>query len=778
MANDKDQQGQIAKIFLEGYKDNLFGGDQLAQEVQSLIDEAIKEAAKIAKGGGNVDFSKNPTIRKKLEQIIAKLRSRLQSKIEQGSKEAWLRANSTNAVAVAAIAANNQELQKALADGRTDEQGLKALEAFQSRKMQGLKLSDRVWNLTAKMQADIEQGIEVALACGTPAQKLSQEIRHCLQNPDNFFRRFRYKIGEIPMVDDKGQPVIDAATGKQMARPQWGKKWKKRYWDAATQTYKWKDVNLENYRYGTGVYRSSYKNAMRMARTEVNMAYHASDTDRWRASWWVKGIRVSLSNNHTTTDGEGHKVPLIDICDDLAGDYPPDFDFPGWHPQCRCYAYAITATQDEIAEYMRRKKAGEDMSQYRIPGTITEPPANFQRWLEDNAERLEKAAGRGKTPYFVARNAQYCAGTPIAAGTDAAPEPEKKLSIKEAAAIRHAQRTPDQIADIRQRWIKRNAEIRHANRSASQAAEIQQRWDNKRFQDYQDRAWDYFKKEKMRYSDYSQTSLYMALATPPKDHAEALRLFNQLDRWLNRSIKDIQQRWRNRPFATWQKESMAATNIKRSQNDVDLERALGTTKGLPMSYELANSGRENPRHGESYAYGINCQTCTVTHELRRRGFPVEALGSYTDKWHREANGDKIGLAYQKLNKVIGDWHDRFLNPDGSKVVPKEYGPWAVKQGFKTVTQKRLEKWVRAVAKEDGRYEIYCGWKNGEAHVFMLEKQGKKIIFFDPQTGKTGVEYGDKMKMWTVEMTRVDDKIINPEIASLFKAIPYTKKKNR
>lgn len=174
-----------------------------------------------------------------------------------------------------------------------------------------------------------------------------------------------------------------------------------------------KDGNLklsqaaQKYHPGTGVYRSSYKNAMRVARTEVNMAYQASDSERWTRSWWVKGIRVSLSNNHTSPDSKGRPAPLVDICDELAGDYPADFKFTGWHPQCRCFATAITCEYSDIREYYKRKRAGEDMAGYTPPGTITEPPEQFKRWMADNSERLAGAAKRGTTPYFIANNAKY-----------------------------------------------------------------------------------------------------------------------------------------------------------------------------------------------------------------------------------------------------------------------------------------------------------------------------------------------------------------------------------
>lgn len=146
---------------------------------------------------------------------------------------------------------------------------------------------------------------------------------------------------------------------------------------------------------------------MRVARTEVNMAYQASDSERWTNSWWVKGIRICLSNNHTTLDSKGQPTPLVDICDDLSGDYPPDFKFTGWHPQCRCYATAITCDYADIREYYRRKRAGEDMTGYTPPGAIKEPPAQFKRWLADNSDRLDRAAERDTTPYFINNNRKY-----------------------------------------------------------------------------------------------------------------------------------------------------------------------------------------------------------------------------------------------------------------------------------------------------------------------------------------------------------------------------------
>ena len=61
-----------------------------------------------------------------------------------------------------------------------------------------------------------------------------------------------------------------------------------------------------------------------------------------------------------------------------------------------------------------------------------------------------------------------------------------------------------------------------------------------------------------------------------------------------------------------------------NENNAEIERVLNTTAGTPMSYEEANLGKENPKYKEKGG-NINCQTCTVVHEMRRRGYDVEAL---------------------------------------------------------------------------------------------------------------------------------------------------------
>ena len=120
------------------------------------------------------------------------------------------------------------------------------------------------------------------------------------------------------------------------------------------------------YHSGQGVYRSSYKNAMRLARTEINMAYREAEYQRWQQLDFVVGFRIHLSNNHTILNSKGEPVPFHDICDELAGDYPKTFKFVGWHPQCRCFVTPILSDYDEYNKNRaNRLKAIVKKQQYK-----------------------------------------------------------------------------------------------------------------------------------------------------------------------------------------------------------------------------------------------------------------------------------------------------------------------------------------------------------------------------------------------------------------------------
>ena len=83
-------------------------------------------------------------------------------------------------------------------------------------------------------------------------------------------------------------------------------------------------------RLGPGVYRSPFKNAMRVARTETNRAYTSASANWAKEKEWVEGMTITLSASHTSTD----------ICDNWAGQTvsPEQFErLVPFHPHCMCF---------------------------------------------------------------------------------------------------------------------------------------------------------------------------------------------------------------------------------------------------------------------------------------------------------------------------------------------------------------------------------------------------------------------------------------------------------
>lgn len=235
--------------------------------------------------------------------------------------------------------------------------------AFMKRKVEGLELSKRIWKYMDPFKQELEEAIDCSLTAGMSAQRLSQEVRSCLIEPDKLFRRVRDKYGNLTL-----------------------------------------SKAAKNYHPGQGVYRSSYKNAMRVARSEINMAYRSSDYERWQALDFVVGIKVNLSNNHTTTNPKGKgRIHLHDICDELAGDYPKDFKFVGWHPQCRCFATPILQPLEEM-NLDRSLLNSVDYKSFPASNSVHDVPANFKDYLKSNKERI---AGWKNIPYYIKDNPKY-----------------------------------------------------------------------------------------------------------------------------------------------------------------------------------------------------------------------------------------------------------------------------------------------------------------------------------------------------------------------------------
>lgn len=399
-----------------------------AFSVRKLYLDALNQVIEIVKGtellpGMPFNFS-DYGYEAQVTPIFRKLYSQVYQTIKGGILKEWGISNDVADSLVKAVFG-----KRSIEDGHFAKyfaRNQEAVDAFFTRKTAdgGLNLSQRVWKYTGMYKSELEDTLELAIGEGTPSMHLASKIQSYLNEPDRFYRRFRVKIGE----DEDGNPV-------------YGYKWKRRRFDQETGLYKWDDEDPRKYHPGQGVYRSSARNAQRLCRTETNMAYRTAEYDRWQEMDFVVGIEIKLSNNH----------PFTDICDQLAGVYPKDFKWTGWHPNCRCYQVPVLASEEEVDEMVDKILDGEDPGSVDCKDEVSEMPQAFNDWLDENEGRIESARERGTLPYFVKDNEGLWNG-------ENEPEPSVP-SILQRAAERHAARTPEQVKAIQDAWNFRKETI-------------------------------------------------------------------------------------------------------------------------------------------------------------------------------------------------------------------------------------------------------------------------------------------------------------------------------
>lgn len=389
-----------------------------AEKVRKMFAQAVNEILAFNKSVPKLDdgvmYSFDGTSQKmqqKVEDLLRQLHSSVTLAIQQGITLEWEQANAECDKLVTSIF-GKEALSNPKLNAITD-RNKAAMDAFIQRTENGLNLSDRVWKTVRQLREEMEVAMTVAIGEGQSASQMSRKVREYLNDPDLMFRRFRYK-------DENGK---------------WRRKWKKRIKDEKTGKYKWIDYDRDDYKTGAGVYKSSAKNAMRVTRTETNIAYRRADNERWQQMDFVLGQKIQLSKNH----------PMRDICDKLQGIYPKDFVFDGWHPQCFCFVTPVLVDEDEME---KMNEAFLDGKEYTPKGKqITEYPDEFKEWVRDNADNIAKSRSRGTEPYFI-RNNSYA--------IDEILNPkQKELTTLEKAKLRHDARTPEQIEAIKNRWAER-----------------------------------------------------------------------------------------------------------------------------------------------------------------------------------------------------------------------------------------------------------------------------------------------------------------------------------
>lgn len=347
--------------------------------VQRAIDELFKElsreAALIASvvsadGSKPFSFDDYPMTKQRVDRLLRDMRNGVQTVVLDGIDLGWKLGNDKNDALVDEYFGVNVSQLSPEQQRRYYTNNAEAQAAFKTRRENGLNLSDRVWRYSDQFKSEIEMGIDIGLGDGLSADELSRRLRSYLREPNKLFRRVRDKYGNL-----------------QLSKA------------------------AKAYHPGRGVYRSSYKNARRLAATETNIAYRTSDYERYQQLDFVVGIRIELSNNHTLNG-----VPFYDICDELSaplgsnatkgkGCYPKDFKFTGWHPLCRCTTFSILKTPEEVFADNARIMAGEPLDGNSI-NRVEDVPQEFKKWVEDNRDRMARAKS---LPYFLRDNGKYVA---------------------------------------------------------------------------------------------------------------------------------------------------------------------------------------------------------------------------------------------------------------------------------------------------------------------------------------------------------------------------------
>jgi hypothetical protein len=322
---------------------------RIQQAYISAIQDISNQIDKIRWNGQVFSLNQFPLLKQKIEAVIDKMHPQVYGALVNSIKSSWDLSNEKNNIIVDRRIAErrpNKRVQQVLYDPN-----MKARDSFISRTEKGLKLSNRVWNTLEPFKSELEAGLGMAVTNGIGAKATAKELKKYLQDPDKLFRRVR----------ENGKLRLSSAA--------------------------------KAYHPGQGVYRSSYKNSLRLSRTENNMAYRTADYERWSNLPFVVGIEVKLSAAH----------PRYDICDRVKGLYPKDFKFVGWHPQCLCYQVPKMMSDEEYDRMEDAILAGEEPDLEGVT-LITKPPAGFNEYVRENRKRIE---GWNNTPYWVKDNLDY-----------------------------------------------------------------------------------------------------------------------------------------------------------------------------------------------------------------------------------------------------------------------------------------------------------------------------------------------------------------------------------
>lgn len=738
--------------------------EQYTQAVDALFDKATAEIARAAaKGKYDPDkpfsFDDYPSVKAVMQSVTKQLASRITTVIETGSKKQWLFACSKNDGFISSIL-DTSKLGKAQLKKMQD-QNLDALKTFQGRKVEGMNLSQRVWKYVGQYREQLEAALDAGLGEGRSAAQLSRDVRQNLKDPNRLFRRVR---------DKRGNLVLSKAA--------------------------------KAFHPGRGVYRSSAKNAARLTRSEINMAYRESDYLRWQSLDFVVGFEVKRSNHE----------PLCkcDICEKLKGRYPKHFKFKGWHPQCMCYAVPILMDEETFDENeLGDLKAALHGTQYKrleAKNVVVDVPDGFKEWVK---EHEEAQANWSSTPYFIKDNftdGKLSKGLNFETKKQIDPVQQqlnalmpqitqaRMLASKwgltvqlqmldKYVAEKDIVRIPNRIATIQQKAAEiqqKDADIRakcsewglntyilddamktpDSSNILRAIDELEKRVENakqeyKAFINDANEAVKEARKYKIDVSDMLQL-----IATITGDKREWIMSKASCKEMLDKLKKRIQDAIdeANKPKAD-ANSIIGKYDVSRADNEDEMEKSLGMHKAAAMNHDDANELKGNPNFTLGGGYHINCQSCVVAYEMRRRGYDVEA----NQNTKRKGN-----IPYELSYTTEKAWLD-----DNGNVPKKQRAGGQYVDGYKikNKTFKVMMSEFEDMTSTPGRYHINFGWKNRRSgHIITMErfKDGTMRIY-DPQCGMVITDFKAYAKRFSlvygISILRVDNLRGNPHYVS-------------
>lgn len=484
----------------------------------------------------------------------------------------------------------------------------------------GLNLSQIIWNYCQQTKSEFEMAMSNTIADGikkgSSAEEVGKSIRKYLNDPDMMYRRYH--------------TIKVQKNGKKKDVVTWRRR---RIIDGKVRFI---EEPLE--KVGMGVYRSARKNALRVARTEINSAYHKARNERWQNEPFVIGQYIHVSPQHN----------IDDICNDLEGRYPKDYVWISWHPQCICTSDPITIQGEEKKEFYKRLMAGEDMSNYVSPFAVLTMPEKYNQYIKDNSEAIVKAGMKGKLAWHLQDNTKYWVHL-------LSPSDRKKLGLKAVSS---------------KELILAKAKERHALRTKEQIDKIQSRWDKHRRDYYNGLVHNLLGSKSV--TDIKSQDLferYYAIRYAIKDKKSASEIASLFDRF--KRGYQTKLAWTDRKVA------MNVMKVAANYGETDVSSVLSALKSA--NYTLAR------KEAKTLANAISA--------IKKDELSLSALIPDVNKWHKQFTSKELHGVYDAVEAKLAQWQSLTLEKQASKLqfeavdflggnmhgVQQKYATWKVSQ---------------------------------------------------------------------------------------------------